>query len=151
MADVHLVHVANRGVGDSVRDLLGGQVDMIFAQIPAVKAHVDSGKLRALGVASPKRSQALPNVPTIDEAGGFTGFQAVSWYALVGPAGMPPAVTAKIQSDVAKVIQLPEVRERLQGLGAEPVGSTPAELSAAIKADYDRYGTVIKRLGIKAD
>jgi tripartite-type tricarboxylate transporter receptor subunit TctC len=124
---------------------------MIFAQIPAVKAHVDSGKLRALGVASPKRSQALPNVPTIDEAGGFTGFQAVSWYALVGPAGMPPAVTAKIQSDVAKVIQLPEVRERLQGLGAEPVGSTPAELSAAIKADYDRYGTVIKRLGIKAD
>jgi tripartite-type tricarboxylate transporter receptor subunit TctC len=151
MADVHLVHVAYRGVGDSVRDLLGGQVDMIFAQIPAVKAHVDSGKLRALGVASPKRSQALPNVPTIDEAGGFTGFQAVSWYALVGPAGMPPAVTAKIQSDVAKVIQLPEVRERLQGLGAEPVGSTPAELSAAIKADYDRYGTVIKRLGIKAD
>jgi tripartite-type tricarboxylate transporter receptor subunit TctC len=69
MADVHLVHVAYRGVGDSVRDLLGGQVDMIFAQIPAVKAHVDSGKLRALGVASPKRSQALPNVPTIDEAG----------------------------------------------------------------------------------
>jgi tripartite-type tricarboxylate transporter receptor subunit TctC len=151
MTDVHMVHVAYRGVGDSVRDLLGGQVDMIFAQIPAVKPHIDSGKLRALGVASPKRSAALPNVPTIDEAGGLTGFQAVSWYALVGPAGMPPAVTAKIQSDVAKVIQLPEVRERLQGLGAEPVGSTPAELSAAIKADYDRYGAVIKRLGIRAD
>jgi tripartite-type tricarboxylate transporter receptor subunit TctC len=64
---------------------------------------------------------------------------------------MPPAVTAKIQADAAKVIQLPEVRTRLQGLGAEPVGSTPAELSAAIKADYDRYGTVIRRLGIKAD
>jgi tripartite-type tricarboxylate transporter receptor subunit TctC len=151
MADVYMVHVAYKGVGDSVRDLLGGQIDMIFAQIPAVKAHIDSGKLRALGVASPKRSPALPSVPTIDEAAGLTGFQAVSWYAIVGPAGMPPAVVAKIQTDAAKVIQLPEVRERLQGLGAEPVGSTSAELTAAIKADYDRYGAVIKRLGIKAD
>jgi tripartite-type tricarboxylate transporter receptor subunit TctC len=151
MADLHMVHVAYKGVGDSVRDLLGGQIDMIFAQIPAVKPHIDSGKLRALGVASPQRSPALPSVPTIDEAAGLTGFQAVSWYAIVGPAGMPPAVVAKIQADAAKVIQLPEVRERLQGLGAEPVGSTPAQLSAAIKADYDRYGTVIKRLGIKAD
>ena len=151
MAGVHLVHVAYKGVGDSVRDLLGGQIDMIFAQIPAVKPHIDSGKLRALGVASPQRSPALPSLPTIDEAAGLTGFQAVSWYAIVGPAGMPPAVVAKIQTDAAKVIQLPEVRERLQGLGAEPVGSTPAELTAAMKADYDRYGTIIKRLGIKAD
>ena len=151
MADLHMVHVAYKGVGDSVRDLLGGQIDMIFAQIPAVKPHIDSGKLRALGVASPRRSPALPSVPTIDEAAGLTGFQAVSWYAIVGPAGMPPALVAKIQTDAAKVIQLPEVRERLQGLGAEPVGSTPAQLSAAIKADYDRYGAVIKRLGIKAD
>jgi tripartite-type tricarboxylate transporter receptor subunit TctC len=111
----------------------------------------DSGKLRALGVARPKRSPALPSVPTIGEAAGLTGFQAVSWYALVGPAGMPPAVVAKIQTDAARVIQLPDIRERLQGLGAEPVGSTPAELTAAIKADYDRYGTIIKRLGIKAD
>ena len=104
-----------------------------------------------LAIASLKRSPVLPTVPTIAEAGGLPGFQAVSWYALVGPAGMPPAVVAKIQADAARVIQLPEIRERLQGLGAEPVGSTPAELGAAIKADYDRYGTVIKRLGIKAD
>jgi len=151
MTGVHLVHVAYKGVGDSIRDLLGGQIDMVFAQIPAVKPHIDSGKLRALGVASPKRTPALPNVPTIDEAGGLVGFQAVSWYALVGPAGMPPAVTAKIQADAAKVIFLPEIRDRLQGLAAEPVGSTSAELAAAIKADYDRYGTIIKRLGIRAD
>ncbi len=151
MAGIHMVHVAYKGVGDSVRDLLGGQIDMIFAQIPAVKAHIDSGKLRALGVASLKRTPVLPNVPTIAEAGGLAGFQAVSWYALVGPVGMPPAVVAKIQTDAAKVIHLPEIRERLLGLGAEPVGSTSAELTAAIKADYDRYGEVIKRLGIKAD
>ena len=151
MAGIHMVHVAYKGVGDSVRDLLGGQIDMIFAQIPAVKAHIDSGKLRALGVASLTRSPVLPNVPTIAEAGGLPEFQAVSWYALVGPAGMPPAVVTKIQTDVARVIQLPEIRERLQGLGAEPVGSTPAALTAAIKADYDRYGEVIRRLGIKAD
>jgi len=151
MAGVYMVHVAYKGVGDSVRDLLGGQIDMIFAQIPAVKAHIDGGRLRALGVANLKRSPALPSVPTIEEAGGLTGFQAVSWYALVGPAGMPPAVTAKIQADAAKVLQLPDVRDRLQGLGAEPVGSTSAELAAAIKSDYDRYGAVIKRLGISAD
>jgi tripartite-type tricarboxylate transporter receptor subunit TctC len=151
MAGVHMVHVAYKGVGDSVRDLLGGQIDMIFAQIPAVKAHIDSGKLRALGVASLTRSPVLPNVPTIAEAGGLPEFQAVSWYALVGPAGMPPAVVTKIQTDVARVIQLPEIRERLQGLGAEPVGSTPAALTAAMKADYDRYGAIIKRLGIRAD
>ena len=124
---------------------------MIFAQIPAVKPHIDSGKLRALGVASLTRSPVLPNVPTIAEAGGLPEFQAVSWYALVGPAGMPPAVVTKIQTDVARVIQLPEIRERLQGLGAEPVGSTPAALTAAMKADYDRYGAIIKRLGIRAD
>jgi tripartite-type tricarboxylate transporter receptor subunit TctC len=151
MAGLHMVHVAYKGVGDSVRDLLGGQIDMIFAQIPAVKPHIDSGKLRALGVASPRRTPALPNVPTIDEAGGLSGFQAVSWYALVGPAGMPPAVTAKIQADAAKVIFLPEIRDRLVALAAEPVGSTSPELAAAIKADYDRYGTIIRRLGIKAD
>jgi tripartite-type tricarboxylate transporter receptor subunit TctC len=151
MAGVHMVHVAYKGVGDSVRDLLGGQIDMIFAQIPAVKAHIDGGRLRALGVASLKRSPVLPNVPTIEEAGGLTGFQAVSWYALVGPAGMAPAVVAKIQTDTARVLQQPEIRERLQGLGAEPVGSTPTELTAAMKADYDRYGAVIKRLGISAD
>jgi len=151
MAGIYMVHVAYKGVGDSVRDLLGGQIDMIFAQIPAVKAHIESGKLRALGVASLQRTPVLPNVPTVAEAGDLPGFQAVSWYALVGPAGMPPAVVAKIQADAAKVIHLPEVRERLQGLGADPVGSTPAELTAAMKADYDRYGTIIRRLGIKAD
>jgi len=151
MAGIYMVHVAYKGVGDSVRDLLGGQIDMIFAQIPAVKAHIESGRLRALGVASLQRTPVLPNVPTVAEAGDLPGFQAVSWYALVGPAGMPPAVVAKIQADAAKVIHLPEVRERLQGLGADPVGSTPAELTAAMKADYDRYGTIIRRLGIKAD
>ena len=151
MTGTRMTHVAYKGVGPSVADVLGGHVPMIFAQIPAVAPHIQSGKLRALGVASPKRTPSLPNVPTIAEAGNLPGFEAVSWYALVGPAGVPAAVVTKIQADTAKVLQVPEIRDKLTGLGAEPVGSTPDELRAAMRAEYDRYGKLIQKLGIKAD
>jgi tripartite-type tricarboxylate transporter receptor subunit TctC len=151
MTGTDMAHVAYKGVGDSVRDLLGGQISMIFAQVPAVMPHIQSGKLRALGVASTRRIGVLPGVPTIAEAGGLAGFEAVSWYALVGPAAMPKEVVAKIQGDVAKVLQLPDIREKLQGLGADPVGSTPEQLLAAMRADFDRYGAIIRKVGIKAD
>jgi tripartite-type tricarboxylate transporter receptor subunit TctC len=124
---------------------------MVLAQIPAVKPLIDSGKLRALGVASLQRTPSLPNVPTIAEAGNLKGFEAVSWYALVGPAGMPKEAVAKIQADSYKALQLPEIRERLLGFGADPVGSTPETLAAAIRSDYDRYGAIIRKLGIKAE
>jgi tripartite-type tricarboxylate transporter receptor subunit TctC len=151
MAGIDIVHVAYKGVGDSVKDLLGGQINMVLAQIPSVMPHIQSGKLRALGVASLRRTAVLPDVPTIAEAANLPGFEAVSWYAIVGPAGMPRPIVMKIQTDIAKVVQLPELRERLQNLGAEPVGSSPEQLLAAMRADYDRYGAVIKRLGLKAD
>jgi len=151
MTGTRMTHVAYKGVGPSVADVLGGHVPMIFAQIPAVAPHIQSGKLRALGVASPKRTPSLPSVPTIAEAGNLPGFEAVSWYALVGPAGVPAAVVTKIQTDTAKVLQIPEIRDKLTGLGAEPVGSTPDELRAAMRAEYDRYGKLIQKLGIKAD
>jgi tripartite-type tricarboxylate transporter receptor subunit TctC len=151
MTGTEMTHIAYKGVGDSVRDLLGGQVSMIFAQVPSVMPHIQSGRLRALGVASPRRIAVLPNVPTIAEAGGLAGFEAVSWYALVGPAGMPKEVVAKIQRDVARVLQMPDIREKLQGLGADPVGSTPEQLLAAMHADFDRYGSIIRKVGIKAD
>jgi tripartite-type tricarboxylate transporter receptor subunit TctC len=150
-AGIDMVHVAYKGVGDSIKDLLGGQISMVLAQIPAVKPLIDSGKLRALGVASLQRTPSLPNVPTIAEAGNLKGFEAVSWYALVGPAGMPKEAVAKIQADSYKALQLPEIRERLLGFGADPVGSTPETLAAAIRSDYDRYGAIIRKLGIKAE
>jgi tripartite-type tricarboxylate transporter receptor subunit TctC len=151
MTGTDMTHVAYKGVGASVSDLLGGHLALIFAQIPSVSAHIQTRKLRALGVASTKRTSALPNVPTIEEAGNLPGFEAVSWYALVGPAGMPPPVVTKIQTDAAKVLQMNDVREKLLSLGADPVGSTPEQLRATMRTEFDRYGKLIRKLGIKAD
>lgn len=151
MARIDILHVPYKGIGDAVASLLGGQISMAFVQISSVKPHIDSGKLRALGVAGAQRSPALPNAPTLDEAGNFKGLEAVSWYALVGPTGMPRDVVRKIQADVAKVLQLPDIREKLLAIGADPVGSTPEQLLAHMHAEYDRYGPIIRRLGIKAE
>jgi tripartite-type tricarboxylate transporter receptor subunit TctC len=151
MTGTQMSHIAYKGVGASVTDLLGGHVAMIFAQIHSVMPHIQSGRLRPLGVASAKRVSQLPAVPTIAEAANLASFEAVSWYSLVGPAGLPPAIVTRIQADVAKVIQLPDVREKLGNLGVEAVGSTPDQLRIAIRNDYDRYGAIIRKLGIKAD
>jgi len=151
MANVDILHVAYKGIGDAVIAMLGGQISMAFVQVSSAKPHIDSGKLRPLGVAGPRRASALPNVPTMDEAGNFKGFAAVSWYALVGPAGMPRDAVNKVQADVAKVVQMPDVREKLVGMGADPVGGTPEELRAHMRAEYDRYGPLIRTLGLKAE
>ena len=151
MAGIEINHVAYKGVGDAVRDLLGGHVQLMVAQLPSVLQQIQAGKLRALGLAAAKRSNVLPNLPTINETGGFAGFEAVSWYALAGPAGLPNPVIERIQSDVVRALAAPDVWEKLLALGADPIGSTPQELIAAMKTDYDRYGAVIRRLGIKAE
>lgn len=151
MAGIDLVHIAYKGVGDSIKDLVGGQISMIVAQIHSVKPFIDSGKLRALGVANAQRVAVLPNVPTVAEAGNLKGYEAVSWYALVGPAGMPRDAVVKIQADIAKVLQLADIRERLLGIGADPVGSTPEQLLAVMRADYDRYGAIVRKFGIKVE
>jgi tripartite-type tricarboxylate transporter receptor subunit TctC len=151
MGQVNILHVPYKGIGDAVTALLGGQISMAFVQVSSVKPHIDSGKLRALGVASGQRNGAIPKVPTLDEAGNFKGFQAVSWYALVGPAGMPRDAVRKIHTDVARVLQMPDVRERLTAIGADPVGSTPEALLAHMHAESDRYGPLIRKLGLKAE
>jgi tripartite-type tricarboxylate transporter receptor subunit TctC len=112
--------------------------------------HVRAGKLRALGVASPRRSAAAPEIPTVAEQG-LAGFEAVSWYALVAPAGTPPDIVEKVQKEVARVLQLADSRERLAGLGAEPVGNAPAELAARMRTESARWAQVVKAAGIKAD
>ena len=151
MTGTQMTHVAYKGVGASVTDLLGGHLAMIFAQMHSVMPHVKAGKLRALGVATLKRSAAHPDLPTIAEAGNLPGFESLSWYALIGPAGLPPAIVAKIQGDSAKVMQNPELREKLAAQGIDPGGGTPEQLRAVMRADFDRYGTIIRKLGIKAD
>ncbi len=146
-----IVHVPYQGVGPAIKDLLGGRIQLMVAQLPSALPHVKAGTLRALGVASTAPLDALPGVPTIAAAAPLPGFEAVSWYALMAPAGTPREVIAKIHTDVAKVLQMPEVRERLAGLGAEPSGESPAELAARIKAEFDRWGDVVRKANIKAD
>ena len=146
-----LVHLPYQGVGPAMKDLLGGRLQLMLAQVPSALPQIKAGKLRPLGVASSAPLAALPEVPTIAAAAGLPGYEAVSWYALMAPAGTPPEVIEKIHADVAKVLQFPEVRERLAGMGAEPSGEAPAELAARIKSEYQRWGEVVRKANIKAD
>ena len=146
-----LVHLPYQGVGPAMKDLLGGRLQLMLAQVPSALPQIKAGKLRPLGVASSAPLAALPEVPTIAAAAGLPGYEAVSWYALMAPAGTPKDVVEKIHSDVAKVLQFPEVRERLAGMGAEPSGEAPAELAARIKSEYERWGEVVRKANIKAD
>jgi tripartite-type tricarboxylate transporter receptor subunit TctC len=146
-----LVHVPYTGVGPAMKDLLGGRLQMMLAQVPSALPHIKAGKLRPLGVASSASLAALPDVPTIAEAAQLPGYEAVSWYALMAPAGTPHGIIHKIQVDVAMALRLPEVRERLAGMGAEPSGESPPELAERIKAESERWGEVVRKANIKAD
>ncbi len=150
MTGIDIVHVPYKGTGPALNDVMGGQVTMMFAQMSSALPQVRAGKLRALGVASPRRSAAAPEFPTIAEQG-LAGFEAVSWYALVAPAGTPPEIVEKVQKEAARALQLPDVKERLAALGAEPVGGTPAELAARMRTESARWAAVVKAAGIKAD
>jgi tripartite-type tricarboxylate transporter receptor subunit TctC len=146
-----MVHVPYPGVGPAMKDLLGGRINVMVAQVPSALPHIKGGKLRALGVASAAPLAALPDVPTIAAAAPLPGFEAVSWYALMAPAGTSTDIIRKIHADTAKVLQMADVRERLAGMGAEPSGESPAELAARIKSESDRWGEVVRKANIRAD
>jgi tripartite-type tricarboxylate transporter receptor subunit TctC len=146
-----LVHVPYQGVGPAMKDLLGGRINLMVAQVPSALPHIKGGKLRALGVASAAPLAALPDVPTIASAAPLPGFEAVSWYALMAPMGVSQEIISKAYVDIAKVLQMPDVRERLAGMGAEPSGETSAELAKRIKIEYERWGDVVRKANIKAD
>lgn len=148
-AGFRATHVGYRGVAPALTDVLRGDVTMMFAQISTAKPLIENGQLRALGVASKARSAALPAVPTIAEAGNMPGFEAVSWYALMAPAGTPDAIIAKLRENVIRAISAPEAKAALEAQGAQPVGNTPAELSATIAADTARWAKVIRDADIK--
>jgi tripartite-type tricarboxylate transporter receptor subunit TctC len=150
MAGIDIVHVPYNGTAPALKDLLGGQITFMFAQTSAALPQIQSGKLRALGVASPRRATLLPDVPTIAESG-LPGFEAVSWYALLAPAGTPKEIVTKVQADFARVLQMPDVREKLVAQGGDPVGNTPEQLAAQLKSESARYADVVKRANIKAE
>jgi tripartite-type tricarboxylate transporter receptor subunit TctC len=148
---IDLVHVPYTSVGNAMKDLLGGRISMMVAQVPSALPHIHTGRLRALGVASAAPLAALPEVPTIAAAAPLADFEAVSWYALVAPAATPREVIAKIYGDTAAVLQIAEVRERLAGMGAEPSGEAPEQLAARMKLESERWGEVVRKAGIRAD
>jgi tripartite-type tricarboxylate transporter receptor subunit TctC len=145
-----LTHVPYRGGGPAMTDLMAGQVDLLFASVLEASGHIKAGRLKGLAVTHAQRSPALPEVPTLAQAG-VKNAESGSWIALLAPAGTPPAITAKVAADIREAVAAPDVREKLIAQGAVPKASTPAELQALIDADRVRYGRVIRDKGIKAE
>ncbi|WP_420476724.1 tripartite tricarboxylate transporter substrate binding protein BugE [Noviherbaspirillum sp. ST9] len=145
-----ILHIPYRGAGPALNDLLGGQVDMMFDNLPSSMSHIQSGKLRPLAIAWNKRLDALPNVPTFAELG-LKQVNDPAWYGLVAPPKTPEDIIKKLNTAAVKVLNMPEVKERLKQQGAEPVGNTPAEHAAEIKAELDKMKNVVTKQGIKFD
>jgi tripartite-type tricarboxylate transporter receptor subunit TctC len=150
MAGVDLLHVPFKGAGQATSDLVGGHVSLIFnnplSTIPLLKA----GKVKALAVTSVKRSSALPDIPTVAESG-LAGFEVTSWWGVLAPARTPSSIVAKLNAELLKILQMPEVKERLAAQAVEPFTHTPDGFAAFIRADIDRWAKVIKAAGIRAD
>jgi tripartite-type tricarboxylate transporter receptor subunit TctC len=150
MAKVRAVHVPYKGGGPAINAVLAGEVSaLINNMIPAVQ-HVKSGRLRALGVTSRKRSNAVPEIPTIAESG-LPGFEAVAWFGLFAPARTPAAVIEKLHADFAKVLKLPDVRQMLESQGAEAVANSPREFAQIVREDLEKWRTVVKAAAISPD
>ncbi|NUA26558.1 tripartite tricarboxylate transporter substrate binding protein [Cupriavidus basilensis] len=149
MAGVKMQHVPYKGAAPAMTDLLAGQVNLMFDNLPSALAQIQAGKVRALAVTSPQRSPILPDVPTVAESG-LPGYVVNSWFGLLAPAGTPPALVARLQQTVAKVLAAPEVKQRIEQLGAVPGGDSPAAFAAVIRADTEKWARVIKSAGIQA-
>jgi tripartite-type tricarboxylate transporter receptor subunit TctC len=149
-AGIDIVHVPYKGTGQAMTDLLAGQVSMIFDQPVSSMPYAQSGKLRILAVASPRRLPALPDVPTVAEAG-IPAFDPVTWTGLCAAKGTPAAAIERMQREVAKVLAMPEISKRLIQDGLEPVGSTPQKFREFLVADKRKWGAVIKESNVKAD
>ena len=144
-----MLHVPYKGGAPAVQALLAGEVQMTAVSVNTALPHVQSGKVRALGVASSKRSPAMPDVPTFIESG--IAFEGDSWLAIFGPPGIPAEVTAKLNADITATLRLPEVQERLAKIGLVVVASTPAELTAVLQRDVPKWGKAVKESGAVAE
>jgi tripartite-type tricarboxylate transporter receptor subunit TctC len=150
MSGVQMAHVPYKGSAPAVQDLLGGQVQLMFDNLPSALPHIKGGKLRALAVTSAQRAPVLPDVPTIAEAG-LPGFEASSWFGVLAPAGTPPAIVAKLNAEIAKWLASPEAKEKLQAQGANVAGGPPEEFAKHIAAETAKWAKVVKESGAKID
>jgi tripartite-type tricarboxylate transporter receptor subunit TctC len=139
--------ITYKGAGPAVIDLMGGQVDMMFTNIPATLQNIRANKLKALGVTSAKRNQTLPLVPTIAESG-LPGYEFSAWYGMLAPAGTPKDIIEKINIDIVSILKNPEVVAKLNGQGTEVVGGDSEALKAVIKSDLVKYSKLISEIGL---
>lgn len=149
-AGVNLLHVAYKGGSQIMTDLLGGHIQVGFTSVLTVLQHYKSGKLRVLGVGGRNRSPSMPDIPTVIE-GGLPGYETSAWYGLYGPPNMPADITNKIQREIARIAKLPDVRDRLTQLGAEPVANTPEEFAAFGRSEYAKFERLVREAGMKPE
>lgn len=148
---IFMTHIPYRGSGPALTDLLAGNMDVMFDNLPSAMAHIQAGNLKAFAVTSAVRSAALPDVPTVAEAGPLPGFEASSWFGLLAPSGTPADVVNRLQQETAKALNAPAVKERLLAQGAIPSGNTPAAFAALIDAETRKWAAVVKASGAKVD
>jgi len=147
---IKLVHVPYKGESPGLTDLIGGQVPMMFLNLPVVLPHVKAGKLRALAISSPQRSPLAPEYPTVAESG-LPGFDIATWTGLYAPATIARDQGLRISNDIARLIKLPDVKDRMVNQGIDPIGSTPDAHLSYLKSEFTRIGRVVKEAGIRAD
>ncbi|HVJ25843.1 MAG TPA: tripartite tricarboxylate transporter substrate binding protein [Burkholderiales bacterium] len=145
-----LVHIPYKGVNLAMQDVLSGNVHLVFIGIPAAAPHVKAGKLRALALVAPQRSAALPDVPTVAEAG-LREFEVTTWYGVLAPAGTPRNVITRLNGELVKIMHSPELKDKLAAMGTDPLTGTPEEFAAYIKSEIAKWGDVIRKAGVKAD
>lgn len=150
MTGTKMAHIPYKGSAPAIADLLGGQVQLMFDNLPSALPHIQSGKLRALAVTSANRFVTLPDLPTVAEAG-VPGYAASSWFGLVAPAGTPPEIVDKTYQAVAAALKKPEVRDKMLAQGAEPAPMPPAEFAKFIQTEIDKWAKVVKDSGAKVD
>ena len=153
MTGSYMVHFPYRGSGPALIDLIGGSMDLMFDNLPSALPQIKAGKLKALAVTSATRSAALPDLPTVAEAGGASlkGYEASSWFGLMAPAGTPPEVVARLQQETAKALLSPALKERLQAQGAIPGGMSSPAFVSFIAAETLTWAAVVKASGAKVD
>ena len=150
MAKLDLVHVPYKGGALAVQDVLAGQISLLMGNMPSVLQHVRSGRMRPLAIASSRRSPLLPEVPTVAESV-LPGYEAANWNGVVAPAGVPQELVMRYNADVVRVVTEPAIRDRLSASGFDPIGDTPAQFSAYLKTEFQRWATLIRSRGIKPE
>jgi tripartite-type tricarboxylate transporter receptor subunit TctC len=150
MAGIDLRHIPHKGTAAALTDIIAGRVATMLASVISAKPQIDAGTLRALAVSGTRRVESLPAVPTVAEAG-VPNYEALQWYGLLAPAGTPAPIVARLQSEIAAALKLPEVKERLAADGADPVGSTPDEFAALIKSEIEKWAAVARSANIQPE